>query len=198
MTSSELPSTDAGCAAEGREIKVYDDSRTPRDWNLLLKPWQCAVFFRRVDSEAPLSAGGTPFANIRDTTFLLFDRLETARAFCERKVQEHPGLCGEIFDNAGKAKPPLLAIVHPKMAAKEELSASAVRNRKILAVILILCAVPLFWYDWRTGGWLVVPTFLGITMILAALRLLYWNLARRERMREQQRRIEEHLARRPG
>jgi len=197
MASSELPSADGG-AGEGREVKVYDASRTPRDWNLLLKPWQCAVFFRRADSETPLSADGTPFANLRDTTFLLFDRLETARAFCERKVQEHPELCGEIFDDAGKAKPPLLAVVHPKIAEKEELSASAVRRRKILAVILILCAAPLFWYDWRTGGWLVVPTFLGITMILAALRLLYWNLARRERMREQQRRIEEHLARRPG
>jgi len=179
----------------GREFKVYEDTREPRDWNRLLQPWQCAVFFRRVDSESPVTREGIAFPHLRDSTFWLFDRLADARAFCEACVEAHPEVCAEIFDHRGKAEPPLLVIVVPQIAARDELSPASARNRRWLAILLILCSVPLFWWDWRTGGWLVLPTFLGITMILAALRLLYINLARPERASAERQRIEAHLAR---
>ena len=88
-----------------------------------------------------------------------------------------------------------MTIVAPQAAARDELSPTAVRNRRRLAILLIVCSVPLFWWDWHTGGWLVLPTFLGLTMILTALRLLYINLARPERVSAERRRMEEHLAR---
>ena len=115
--------------------------------------------------------------------------------FCETCVREHPEICGEIYDDRGKARPPLVLVLAPQAAARDELGPSAVRNRKLLATLLILCSVLLFWWDWRTGGRLVLPMFLGIAMILAALRILHMNLARTERATSEQQRIQAHLAR---
>ena len=148
-----------------------------------------------MDSESPVTRDGIVLSHLRDSTFWLFDRLADARVFCETSVQAHPEICAEIFNDRGKAEPPLLTIVAPQAADRDELSPVAVRNRKRLAILLMVCSAPLFWWDWRTGGWLVLPTFLGLTMILAALRLLYINLARPERASAERRRIEAHLAR---
>jgi hypothetical protein len=109
-------------AATGLEVKVYDGARAPRDWHRLLQPWQCAVFFRRVNSEACVSGDGIAFGRIRDSTFWLFDRLADARAFCEARVREHAEICGEIYDDRGKARPPLVAVLAPQAAARDELS----------------------------------------------------------------------------
>lgn len=155
---------------------------------------QCAVLFGRVNSETPVTSDGIAFGRIRNSTFWLFDRLADARSFCEARVREHPEICGEIYDDRGKARPPLVVVLAPQAAARDELGPSAVGNRKLLAALLILCSLPLFWWDWRTGGWLVLPTFLGLTMILAALRL-YINLARDERAAGERERVEGHLAR---
>lgn len=182
----------------GLEVRVYDDARVPRDWHCVLKAWQCAVLFRRVNSETPVSSDGVAYRHVRDSTFWLFDHLAAARAFCEARVREHPEICAEIYDDRGKAQPPIVVIMAPQAAAQDELSAASVRKRKLLAILLILCSLPLFWWDWRTGGWLVLPTFLGLTMILAAVRLLYINLARNERAAGEQQRIEAHLARERG
>ncbi|HXO87022.1 MAG TPA: hypothetical protein VN885_00125 [Candidatus Acidoferrales bacterium] len=182
-------------AKTGLEVKVYDGARATRDWHRLLQPWQCGVFFRRVNSETCVSADGIAFGRIRDSTFWLFDRLADARVFCETCVREHPEICGEIYDDRGKARPPLVLVLAPQAAARDELGPSAVRNRKLLATLLILCSVLLFWWDWRTGGRLVLPMFLGIAMILAALRILHMNLARTERATSEQQRIQAHLAR---
>jgi hypothetical protein len=182
----------------GLELRVYDDARVPRDWHRVLKPWQCALLFRRVNSETPVSSDGVAFSHVRDSTFWLFDRFDDARAFCTACVREHPEICAEIYDDRGKAQPPIVVIMAAEAAARDELSAVSVRNRKLLAILLMLCSLPLFWWDWRTGGWLVLPTFLGLTMILAAVRLLYNNLARNERAAGEQNRIEAHLARERG
>jgi hypothetical protein len=179
----------------GREVKVYDPARQPRNWNELLARSQCAVFFKRIDSEAPLSPSGATVARFRDCTFLLFDSLEEARRVCEAKVRDYPFMRCEIFDWRGKAQPPLLTIVHPDIAQKDELSAQSVRRRKILAIFLFIAAVPLFVLDHRSGGFLVLPTFLGLTMILAGLRLLYWNTARRQRLKEEEQGVRAHLER---
>jgi len=199
-TESHIPTIMVAVAvssqeSHGRERKVYDDARRPRDWTGLLGPSQCAVFFKRAGSEMPLSPGGGPCAQFRDCTFLLFDSLEEARRFCESQVQQYPYMCCEIFDSKGKAEPPLLVIVHPSVAEKDELSASSVRLRKITAIGLFFAAIPLFWWDWRANGVLVLPTFLGLTVIVAGLRILHWNMARTELIREQEKRVEAHLRR---
>jgi hypothetical protein len=85
-------------ARAGREVKVYDSARQPQNWNELLAPSQCAVFFKRVDSETPLSPSGAAVARFRDCTFLLSDSLGVARRVCEAKVRELPYMRCEIFD----------------------------------------------------------------------------------------------------
>ncbi len=132
---------------------------------------------------------------MRDATFLLLDSLEAARRDCEARVEKFPEMYCEIFDAEGKARPPMLTILHPSAAAKDELSERSVGRRKIGAIVLIVAALPLFWWDHRANGTLVVPTYVGITLIILAFRLLYWNMARGERIREQERRVEEHLQR---
>jgi hypothetical protein len=179
----------------GREVKVYDPTRQPQNWNELLAPSQCAVFFKRVDSEAPLFPSGASVARFRDCTFLLFDSLEEARRTCEAKVHAYPYMRCEVFDWRGKAQPPLLTILHPDVAQKDELSEQSVRKRKILAILLFIAALPLFLLDRRYGGGLILPTFLGLTMILAGSRLLYWNTARRQRLNEEEQGVRAHLER---
>jgi hypothetical protein len=148
-----------------------------------------------VASETPLSPGGAPFAKLRNCIFLLFDRLEDARAVCEAKVLDHPHMRCEIFDSKGKALPPLLVFVHPDAARKDEMSASSVRRRKFAAIVLFAGALPLFWLDRRANGVWVVPTFLAFAMILAGLRMLYWNTARGEWLKQEEKRLREHLQR---
>lgn len=177
----------------GREIKVYDKLRKPRNWNEILSDSQCAVFFRRADSEAPLTSEGVPVPSFRDCTFFLFDRLADAREFCETKVRQHPELCAEIYDSKGKARTPLLTIVHPSVRAKDELSPSSVRKRKILAVVLFLGAIPMIWWDWKAGGVLILPTFLGINMVFLGLRLLQWHWFGSELQKEERTRVPAHL-----
>ena len=178
--------------SSGREIKVYDQSRSPRNWHELLTPSQCAVFFKRIDSEQPVSPADE-LVRFHDCTFLLFDKLEEARRFCEAKVMEFPQMSCEIFTSRGKAEPPLLTILHPTVAEKDEMSASSVRKRLIIAIALFVGALPLIWWDWRTRSGLVIPTLLGINMMFAALRLLQWNSARSQRLSEQKKRLQAHL-----
>lgn len=178
-----------------REFKVYDKTRQGRDWMSLVAPTQCAVFFKDFQTAGPLSRDGVAFDKMTDCTFLVFDRLEDARRFCEVQVKEHSSMCCEVFDFEGKAKPPLLVVVNPSVAEKDELSASWVRRRKIIAIVSFLGAIPLVVWDWRTGSYLIVPTVVGINLIVFGLRLLYWNTARSDRSQEQSHRLESHRRR---
>jgi hypothetical protein len=161
----------------------------------LLTPTQCAVFFKDFQTAAPLSRDGVAFDRMTNCTFLVFDRLEDARRFCELQVAKHPSLCCEIFDFEGRAKPPLLVVVHPSVAEKDELSTTWVRRRKYIAITSFLCAIPLIVWDWRTGEYLILPTVVGVNLILLGLRLLYWNTARSDNAPERLRRLESHRQR---
>ena len=178
-----------------REFKVYDHARQGRDWMSLLAPTQCAVFFKNFQTAAPLSRDAVPFHKMTDCSFLVFDRLADARAFCEAQVQRHPSMCCEIFDVEGRAKPPLLVVLHPSVAEKHELSASWVKWRRIIAIASFVCAIPLLVWDWKTGSYLVLPTVVAINLIFLGLRFLYWNTARTDRSQEQALRLESHLRR---
>jgi hypothetical protein len=50
-----------------------------------------------------------------------------------------------------------------------------------------------FWWDWHTGGWLGFPTFIGFTMIFAALRLFHWNFGGKDKIARDQSRLAAHL-----
>ena len=135
-----------------QEFKVYDDTRQPRDWNALLTPAQCAVFFKHIQNSYPLSPDGVAIPRFKDCTFVRFDSVEEARQFCEGKVQQFPYMCCEVFDCNGKAKPPLVVVVHPSASEEDELSDTWVRRRKIIAIACFIGALPLFVWDWRAGG----------------------------------------------
>jgi hypothetical protein len=178
-----------------REFKVHDQARQGRDWMSLLTPTQCAVFFKDFQTATPVSRDGVAFDRMTNCTFLVFDRLEDARRFCEEQVNQHPAMCCEVFDFEGRAKPPLLVVVHPSVAEKDELSATWVRRRKYIAMASFLCAIPLIVWDWRTGEYMVLPTVVGVNLIVLGLRLLYWNTARSDNAPERQRRLESHRRR---
>jgi hypothetical protein len=180
--------------AAPREFKIYDKSRAG-DWTSLVGPTQCAAIFKDFETASPVSYRGEPFHKMSDCTFLLFDRLEEARSFCEAQVKQHPSMCAEIFDHQGRAKEPLLVVVDPSVAEKGELSATSVRKRKIWAIVLFCVGAPLVVYDWTNDWDLIWPAVLGINMTVVGLRLLYWNTGRAERNRERDRRVAEHIAR---
>jgi hypothetical protein len=178
-----------------RVFKVYDDTRRPSDWTSLVGPTQCAVFLKDVQTANPLATDGSEINHLRDCTFLRFNRLADARAFCEAQVQRYPIMCCEIFDSDGKAKPPMLVIMHPNAARKDELSPAWVKRRKIAAIVSLLAAPALFIADWRSEYEMLWPSIVAVNLFLLGLRLLYWNTASSERRKRQANRIEEHLQR---
>ncbi len=178
-----------------REFKVYDKTRKPADWTSLVGPTQCAAFLKDVKTANPLATDGSEITHLGDCRFLLFDHLEEARAFCEAQVQRYPFMCCEIFDAEGKAKPPLLAIMHPSAARKNELSPTWVKRRKVIAIASLVAAGVLFVADWRSEYELLWPSLLAVNLLPLGLRLLYWNTASAERSRTQAKRLAEHLQR---
>jgi hypothetical protein len=134
-----VPLTQAGAF---QEFKVYDDTRRPPDWTSLVGRTQCAVFLKEVQTANPLATDGSEINHLRDCTFLRFDCLADARAFCEAQVQRHPLMCCEIFDSDGKAKPPMLVIMHANAARKDELSPAWVKRRQMAAIASLVLAQP--------------------------------------------------------
>jgi hypothetical protein len=177
------------------EFKVYHETREPADWTSLVGPTQCAVFLKDVKTANPLGTDGKEIDHIRDCRFLIFDHLEEARAFCEAQVQRYPYMCCDIFDSDGKAKPPMLVILHPNAARKDELSPTWVKRRKIAAIAALVAAPALFIADWRSEYELLWPSIVAVNLFPLGLRLLYWNTASAERRQRQAKRIEEHLQR---
>lgn len=180
--------------AAPREFKIYDKARTG-DWMSIVGPTQCAAFFKDFHTAAPMSYRGEPFRKMSECTFLLFDRLDEAKSFCEGAVKEHPAICAEIFDHQGRAKEPMLVVVDASVAEKSELSATSVRRRRLWACVLFCGGVSLVVWDWSKEWDLSWPAVLGFNMIFVGLRFLYWNTARAERTRERARRAAAHLVR---
>ena len=178
-----------------REFKVYDKMRQPAEWTSLVGPTQCAVFLKDVETANPLATDGSEIGHLSDCRFLLFDYLEEARAFCEAQVQRYPFMCCEIFDAQGKAKPPLLVIMHSTAARKDELSPTWLKRRKVIAIASLVAAPALFIADWRSEYELLWPSLLAVNLLFFGLRLLYWNTASAERRQTQAKRLEEHLRR---
>ena len=180
------------------EFKVYDDARRPPEWTALVGPAQCAVFLKDVKTANPLALDGTEVEHIRDCTFFLFDRLDEARSFCEAQVRRYPQMCCDVFDADGKAKPPMLVIMHPDSAKKDELSPSSVKWRKNVAIASLVASAGLFAADWHSEFELTWPSILAVNLFLLGLRFLYWNTVSGERRRTQAKRVTEHLRRERG
>ncbi len=156
-------------------IRVYDSSRTRRDWMDIIRPTQFAVFASLLEFGVPCDADGVPTSTDL-ATCTLFDSLADAEAFCRSRIARLPDVRFDVFDAAGRSRPPLLTVVHPSRATALEGHAGGRRLRLWIAVGLIVAAPVLFWLDWGyADGLLIVPTLLGFNALLVAARLLQMN-----------------------
>jgi hypothetical protein len=151
-----------------QEIALYDPERRPPNWTDLLRPGQYAVLHSDVGTDVEKTTSGKYLGATDKSTCLVFDSLPEAEAYCEAKVDEVRTLRCDIYDHAGKSKPPLVTYVHRAQLKRP-------RRRILLGWALIAASLPCFWIDWQQGGALIFPTVIGINMIFVGLRLIYWG-----------------------
>jgi hypothetical protein len=174
-------------------LRLYDPERRPSNWVDIVRPTQFVVFCSDVDSGGTTDANGKPFPSPGAATCLVFDSLAESRRFCETRVAEVPSLRFEVFDARGRVESPLLVIVDPARAAAIDGGARGLRLRQWAALLMIALAPVLIWYDFATSrGSLVLPSFLGVSMVVAGLRILFMNMAVREAERTRRARLERH------
>lgn len=169
--------------ADRTEIRLVEPGR-PGAWTDQLDPTQYAVFLSDVNTAAPHAKDGTP-RSARDATCTVCNSLSSAEQLCEEIVRRLPALRCEIFDASGRANPPLLVITHPMHQGAGGFSEASSRGRRLAAIALVLAAGPALWFDWHSGFQYILPTFLGLTAIVAAIRIVHWELG--ARFQEQQR-----------
>ena len=157
-------------------VRIHDPARRPASWADIIRPGQFVAF-------------ATP----SDGTCVFFDSLGEARAFCEAAVQSAPAAQYDVFDSEGRAQPPLLTIVHPSRAHALDTHPRAVRRRRIIGWALIAAGIPPIIYAcWiPTDIEVIFPGVIGINLIIAGGRFLWFNLG----VRETERAREERLAR---
>jgi hypothetical protein len=177
-------------------LRLYDPARRGAPWTDSLRPGQVVAFAKRIDSDVPCTPDGEPFATAESATCVVFDSLEEARDACEAGVQRTPMVRFDIFDHEGRTQPPLLTIVHSAYRESLDGSATAMRRRTRLAMALIVCGVPLmvFAYWISADRDPILPGFIGLNMVLIALRLFWMNLASREVERTRRERLARHGA----
>lgn len=163
----------------------------------IVEPGQFVVFAKGLDSNIPCDADGRPYADSEHTTCVVCDSLAEARAFGEAAVAKAPSVRIDIFDAEGRANPPLLTLVHPSRAQEAESHPRVLRQRRVIAWALIAAGIPLIVYAYREyrDRDIILPAFIGINMIIAAARLLWFNLAVRETERVREARVDEAATR---
>jgi hypothetical protein len=176
--------------SEGNEIRLYDYHRTPKCWSGIILPTQCAVFLRNDQWQTPVDRQGKS-RDSDNSTCILFDSIEEAERFCRQMVADHPLISCEVLDAGGRANPPLLIVKHQHVGGDDDVRGWFAHHRKLVIAILIAASLPLFWHDWihQGGG---IFSVVGINMIVAALRLLMWDVAAKNNEKERLARLEGH------
>lgn len=99
-------------------------------------------------------------------TCLLFDHLDAARRFCEKKVRDLPSLICEVFDPGGRVEPPLLVIMHSDYEGDEDSGPASSRRRKLIVAGLLLAGAALISVNlWRES---ILATLLAFNCVLSA------------------------------
>ena len=160
----------------------------------IVRPGQFVFFARDLDSGAPCDADGRAFADPSQVTCVITDTLAEAQAFAEAAVTKSPSMRIDIFDHEGRAHPPLMTVLHPSRAQAADTHPRVLRKRRAIAWGLIAAGVPLivFAIVERNDRDIILPAFLGINLLIAAGRLLWFNLGVRETERVRQDRLREH------
>jgi hypothetical protein len=173
-------------------VRVFDPNRQPPNWTEIIRPGQFVAFSKNIDSGAPCDTDGAPFESQDSLTCVIFDSLAEADAFCNQGVQRAPTVRFDVFDSDGRALPALLTVVHPSRVATLDGNPRSARINKWASIALVVAAPILFWVDWwKYDGLLILPTILGINMLIIAARLIQLNgahasaeRARRERLQK--------------
>ena len=174
-------------------LRLHDAARRPPNWTGLVRAEQFVVFLSDAASGAPLDARSGQLSGPGEANCIVFETLDDAQAFCDATVQRIPSARCEVYAGPGRVESPLLSVLNPARAARLDTTPRAARIRVILAVLLLVGAIPLIYYDtWTQRGVLVLPTFLGCSMILAAARLLFLNHAIGETERRRLDRLARH------
>lgn len=143
-------------------------------WLDLMRPSQYAAFLSDPETHAGMTADGRYTGGDVPGTCLIFDSLDEAVDYCRSRVTEAARLRCEVFDHEGKANPPVAVFLSPAFARALE---RAPRRQIRLGLILIALSPPLFWLDARARWGLILPTFLGLQLVLAGLRLIQLGYA---------------------
>jgi len=159
-----------------QQLKLYDPSRKPTEWTGLVHAGQFAVFLSDVATDIERSPDGHYLQPGEDSTCLVFDSLAEAEAYSETKVEQIPNLRCDIYDHTGKSKPPLLTYVN-----KIHLKAGSTRAKWGWA--LVVASLPFFWIEHHWGNTLVIPLIIGMNLVFAGLRLIYWGKGGSEKRR---------------
>ena len=159
-----------------QEFKLYDPTRKPSNWTDLVHPGQYAVFHTDVRSDIEKKPDGHFLGPGDDSTCLVFDSLAEAEAYCEAKVEQISNLRCDIYDHTGKSKLPTLTYVNKAYLRSP-------KKHSYLGWILVASSLPCFWIEWHWNGTLVVPMIVGINLVFAGLRLVYWGAGGFEKRR---------------
>src|ERR1051325_10781581 len=157
-------------------LRLYNPARKPTEWTGLVHPGQYAVFHLDVATDVEKTADGHYLKPEEQSTCTVFDSLAEAEAYCEAKVETIPNLRCDIYDHTGKSRPPLLTYVN-------RIHLRSPSNRVRWGWALIAASAPCFWIEWHYHGILVIPMVVGLNLIFAGLRLIYWGKGGTERRR---------------
>src|SRR5579859_3467225 len=157
-------------------LKLYDPARKRAEWTGLVHPGQYAVFHSDIATDVEKTSDGRYLKPGEDSTCTIFDSLAEAEAYCEAKVEAIPNLRCDIYDHTGKSHPPLLTYVN-------RAHVRAPNRRAYWGWALIALSLPCFLIEWYFHGILVVPVVIGINLVFAGLRLIYWGKGGQEKRR---------------
>jgi hypothetical protein len=157
-------------------LKLYDPTRKPAEWTGLVHPGQYAVFHSDIATDIEKTQDGHYLNPGEESTCAVFDSLTEAESYCEAKVEAIPNLRCDIYDHTGKSRPPMLTYVN-------RAHLRAPNNRVRWGWTLIAASVPCFWIEWHYHGILVIPMVVGLNLIFAGLRLIYWGKGGQEKRR---------------
>jgi hypothetical protein len=150
-----------------QELKLYDPTRKPCSWTDRIHPGQYAVFHTDVQADIEKKPDGHFLKPGEDSTCLLFDSLAEAETYCETKVEQISNLRCDIYDQAGKSKPPMLTYVN-----KAHLKSP--QKYAYWGWVLVASGLLCFWIEWHWNG-TIIPMIVGINLMFGGLRLAYWS-----------------------
>ncbi|HET6934756.1 MAG TPA: hypothetical protein VFI72_07955 [Candidatus Angelobacter sp.] len=151
-----------------REVLLYDPERRSANWTDLLQEGQYAVFHSDVGTDVERTPEGRYLQPGENSTCLLFDSLPEAEEYCKAKVESIPRLRCDIYDHAGKSRPPLLTYVN-------RAHVRAPKKRVYWGWSLVAGSIISFWMEWYRGFAKGLYLIIGLNMLFAGLRLMYWG-----------------------